>query len=201
MATLTTSTTSTTVPPGLFRFGRASGIAAGALIGVPGAIEGFTGETAPTSVLVGASPALAFPFLIALYLRHAHPRDRFALTAFATNLIGLGLFGASAFTLNLALFYLPQPTLQTLLEGPTRPALFASAALFAVGSVLFGAFLIRSRTAPTTASWLYTAAFPLFALLAPLPDSPLTSALHGIVGATMVWLSLDLGRHHPDTAA
>lgn len=180
------------VPPGLFRFGAVSGVLAGVLIGLPGVVEGFTGETTATSVLIGLSPALAFPALVALYLRHARPGDRLALPAFAVNLLGLGLFGAAAFTLNLALFFLPQPALDALLDGPTRTALLGSAVVFAVGSVLFGAVLVRSGTAPPVASWAYTLALPAFALLAPLPDSPLTSALHGVVGLALVRLSARL---------
>ncbi|GAA4434220.1 hypothetical protein ACFQV2_40100 [Actinokineospora soli] len=161
---------------------RICGVLAGLLIALPGGIEGFTGETAVTSMLIALSPALAFPALVGLWTTHV--RGRFGLIAFCANLIGLGLFGGAAFTLNIALFFnAAEPA------APTRLALLGTAVVFAAGSVLFGIALIRSATAPKPPAWAYPAALPAFALLAPLPDSPLTSALHVVVGGTLVWLS------------
>jgi hypothetical protein len=45
---------------------------------------------------------------------------------------------------------------------------------------------------PRAPAWAYGIALPLFALLAPLPDSPLTSGLHVLVGLTLGWLSMAL---------
>lgn len=173
-------------------FSAGCGILCGLSIAVAGGIEGFTGETSPTSFVLGLAPALATPLLIGLYLRHSTLAGSFGAVAYAVNLIGLGLFGGAAFTLNMALFYLDQRVLDDLLAGPTRLALLGSAAVFAVGSVLFGISMLRTGVFPRLPSWGYTVALPLFALLAPLPDSPFTSALHVLVGASLVWLSVGL---------
>jgi hypothetical protein len=53
-----------------FRFGAVCGILSGLFIGLPGAIEAFTGETAATSFVLGLSGRVAY----------------------AVNLVGLGLF-------------------------------------------------------------------------------------------------------------
>jgi hypothetical protein len=55
---------------------------------------------------------------------------------------------------------------------------------------LFGSALVH----PRVPVWAYVTALPVFALAGPLPDSPLTSGLHVLVGATLVWLSASLGR-------
>jgi hypothetical protein len=40
--------------------------------------------------------------------------------------------------------------------------------------------------------WIYGITLPVFAIAARLPDTPLTSVLHVLVGATLVWLSTAL---------
>ena len=172
----------------LLRFGAISGVLAGLFIALPGAIEAFTGETAATSFVLGVSPALAIPLLTALHLGQIRTAGRLGPIGYAVNLIGLGLFGGAAFTLNLALFYFDDAIVDDL-PMATRVALLGSAAVFVVGTLLFGVAMIRAGVYPRLAATTYAIAFPLFALLAPLPDSPLTSGLHVIVGATLVWLS------------
>jgi hypothetical protein len=168
-----------------FTFAAVCGILAGLCIAVAGGIEGFTGETGSTSFVLGLTPALATPLLVGVYLRNGDATGRFGTVAYGVNLIGLGLFGGAAFTLNMAAFYLDEPVVDDLLGGPTRLALLGSAAVFAVGSVLFGVSLLRAGVFPRLAACGYTVAMPLFALLAPLPDSAFTSALHVLVGAAV----------------
>ncbi|WP_206307151.1 hypothetical protein [Streptomyces sp. F001] len=111
------------------------------------------------------------------------------------NLIGLGLFGGAAFASNLVLFYFDDDdVVDEALTGPTVPALIGSAAVFAVGCVLFGAAMIRARVFPRIPSWGYAVVLPLFAFLTALPDSLLTSALHVLVGVILLWLSAALWR-------
>lgn len=172
----------------LLRFGAVSGVLSGLFIALPGAIEAFTGETAATSFVLGISPALAIPLLTALYLGQAKATGRLGTVGYAVNLIGLGLFGGAAYSLNLALYFLDDAIVDDL-ATPTRIALLGSALVFVVGTLLFGLAMVRARVYPRLAAWIYAIAFPLFALAAPLPDSPLTSVLHVVVGATLVWLS------------
>jgi hypothetical protein len=176
----------------LLRFGAVCGALCGVFIAVPGAIEAFTGETAPTSFVLGLAPALAAPLLTAIHLAQRHAAGRLGAVGYAVNLIALGLFGGAAYTLNLALYYLDDAVVDDLLDGPTRVALLGSAAVFVVGTVIFAIAMIQARVLPRVPAWGYAVALPVFALLGPLPDSPLTSGLHVLVGVTLGWLSVAL---------
>jgi hypothetical protein len=178
----------------LLRFGAVCGVLCGLLIALPGAVEAFTGETTPTSLLLGLSPALAPPLLTAVHLSQAKTAGRFGSVAYAVNLVGICLFGGAAFTLNMALFFLAEPVVTDLLAGPTRVALLGSVALFVVGTVLFAVAMVRSRVVPRVAAVAYGLALPVFAGAARFPDTPLTSALHVTVGAVLVWLSVTVWR-------
>jgi hypothetical protein len=175
----------------LLRFGAACGVLSGLFIALPGGIEAFTGETAATSFVLGLSPALAMPLLTALHLGQMRAAGRLGSIGYAVNLIGLGLFGGAAFTLNMTLFYLDKAIVDDL-AGPTRIALLGSALVFIAGALLFGLSMVRARVYPRIAAWTYLIALPLFAFGARLPDTPLTSGLHVVVGTTLVWLSTAL---------
>jgi len=174
----------------LLRFGAVCGVLCGLLIGVPGAVEAFTGETAPTSFVLGLSPALAAPLLTALHLTQQRAAGRFGSVAYAANLLGIGLFGGAAFTLNMALFYLDDAELAEVLAGPPRFALLGSVLVFAVGTLLMAVAMVRARVLPRVPAWAYAPALILFAGAARLPDTPLTSALHVVVGLILGWLSV-----------
>ncbi len=184
----------------LTRFGVAGGLLGAVAVGVPGAIESFTGKATATSLILGVSPFLALPLIIALYLNQLAATGRLATVGYATNLIGLGLFGAAAYTLDVALIHLDHPTLTHLLHGPTRLALLGSALVFAVGSVLFGLSMVRARVYPRGAAWGYTVVLPLFAVSATLPYSPYKGVLHVLVAATLSWLCVALDRTLPTRA-
>lgn len=184
-------------PARLPRIGALSGALAGLLIALPSLVEAFTGETAATSFLLALSPAFALPFLTALHQLQSPATGRFGETAYLVNLIGLGLFGGAAFAANLVLYYLDDDVIKAELTGPTIPALFGSAVVFAVGCALFGAATIRARMLPKIPAWGYSIAVPLFAFLIALPDSVFTSALHIVVGAILVWLSTALWQSAP----
>jgi hypothetical protein len=170
----------------LLRFGAISGALSGLFIALPGAVEGFVGETTATSLVIGVSPALAAPLLTALYLKQ--PRTTLGAVGYVVNFVGLGLFGAAAYALNIVLFHLDKPVL----AAPTVIMLSASALIFAVGTVLFAISMIRSGVHPKVPAWAYAIALPVFTFAARLPDTPLTSALHVVVGGTLVWLALSL---------
>jgi len=184
----------------LLRFGAVSGGLCGVLIGVPGGIEAVTGETAPTSFLLGLASAFGLPLLTALYASLGQPAGRFGPVAYMVNLIGLGLFGGAAFTKDEVLYFLEPSAVTALLNGPTAVALLLSALVFVTGSVLFGLLLVRSRRYPMLPAWGYATVLPLFALLSPLPQSPLKSGLHVLVGVVLVWLSAALLRRMTSTS-
>ncbi|MEJ3744430.1 hypothetical protein WEI85_14180 [Actinomycetes bacterium KLBMP 9797] len=176
----------------LLRLGTLCGVVSGLFIALPGAVEAFTGETAPTSVVLALSPALAAPLLTALYLGQARAGGRLAAIGYAVNIIGLGLFGGAAFTLNAAVYFLDDPVL----AGTTRALLLGSVALLVTGCVLFGLAMVRARVYPAAAAWAYTVVLPVFAFGARLPESVLTSALHVAAGATLIWLATAVRSSH-----
>jgi len=178
--------------PMLVRLGRWSGILAGLLIALPAMVETVTGETAATSFLLGLSPALAIPLLVALHLRQSHATGAFGAAAYTLNVVGLGLFGGAAFMLNMGLFYLDEPVVEELLQGPTKFALLGSAVVFTIGSVLFGTSMMRAKVHPRIPATAYIVTLPALALAARLPDTVLTSGLHIASGATLVWLAASL---------
>lgn len=171
----------------LLRFGAVCGALSGLFIAVPGALEAFTGETLATSLVIGVSPALALPLLTALHLTQRHTAGRLATSGYAVNVVGLGLFGAAAYALNIVLFPLGVTP-----AAPTRVVLLASAVLFAVGCVWFAAGMLRAGVHPKVPVWIYLVALPVFTLAARLPDTPLTSALHVLVGGALVWLAVSV---------
>ncbi|QMV07910.1 hypothetical protein GJU35_21070 [Streptomyces lincolnensis] len=193
------STSATSLNSSTFRAGALCGVLAGLLIALPGLVEAFTGETSATSVPLAFAPAFALPLLTALHRRQGPATGRLGTSAVTLNLIGLGLFGGAAFASNLVLFYLDDAIIEETLTGPTVPALLASAAVFAVGCALFGASMIRARVFPRIPSWGYAVVLPLLAFLTAFPESLLTSTLHILVGAILIWLSAALWRTVPET--
>jgi hypothetical protein len=173
----------------LLRFGAACGVVLGLSTAVPGLVEAFTGETAATSFVLGVGAAFGAPALTAIYLRQRSESGRFGAIAYAVNLIGLGLFAGVAFALNLVLFYVDEAVADEVLAGPTGIAVFGSALVFVTGTILFSVSMVRARMLPLVPAAGYGVAFTLLALLAPLPDSPTTSAVHVLAGGSLIWLS------------
>jgi hypothetical protein len=118
----------------------------------------------------------------------------FGAVSLTVNLVGLGLFGGAAFSLNLVLFGAEQSVVDSLLAGSTRIALLGSALVFAVGAILFGVAMVRTRVHPRAAAVAYAVSLPALALAAPLPDSPLISAVHVVAGVSVGWLAVSAGR-------
>ncbi|MEU0535173.1 hypothetical protein [Amycolatopsis tolypomycina] len=187
----------------LTRLGAACGVLAGLAIAVPGLIEAFAGETAPTSFVLGLSPAFAIPLLTVLHLRQATAAGAFGAVAYTVNAVGLGLFGGAVFTLNLALFFLDDAVVEDLLRGPTIVALLGSALVFAAGAVLFGVSLLRAGVLPRVPAVAYLVALPVLAVAARLPDTPVTSVVHVVAGGALVWLAcaVTTGEPAPDRRA
>jgi hypothetical protein len=172
------------------RFGAACGVLLGLSIGVPGAVEAFTGETAATSFALGLGVAFSAPAVTALYLHHRATAGRLGAVAFAVNLIGLGLFTGVAFALNLVLFHLDQSTVDALRAGSFGTALLIGAVVFVAGTILFSVSMVRSGGFPKLPAAGYGVGLTLLAVLAPLPDSPVTSGVHVLAAASICWLSL-----------
>jgi hypothetical protein len=181
--------------PDLPRFSAASGLLAGLFLGVAGFVSVFTGKTAGAAFFIALAPALGIPLLVAVYhQRHADVPGAFGQVAYAVNLIGLGLFCGAAFTTDTALFYLATPVKDHLKHEPTIAALLGSVVVFAVGTVLFGVFLLRTRAYPRLLCWAYIVFPTLLAALSPLPESHLKNAVHFLAGATIAWLAVTFWR-------
>ncbi len=184
--------------PDLPRFSAASGLLAGLFLAVAGFISIFTGKTAGAAFVIALVPALAIPLLVAVYhQRNADVPGLLGPVAYGLNLLGLGLFSGAVFTTDTALFYLTTPVRDHLKHEPTFAALLGSAALFAVGTAAFGAFLLRTRAYPRLLCWSYIVFPTLLAVLSPLPDSPLKNANHALAGLTIAWLAVTLWRTTP----
>lgn len=181
----------------LIRFGAACGVVLAASIGVPGLIEAFTGETTATSFVLGLGAAAGPPAVTAFFLYAERAGARlggFDKLAYAACAIGLGLFGGVAFALNLVLFFLDEKVAEDLMAGPTGTAVTVSALAFVLGTLLFGISMARSGVFARVPAIGFALTLPLLALLAPLKDSPISSALHVLAGATIVWLSVQVWR-------
>jgi hypothetical protein len=179
------------------RFGAVCGIVLALSLGVPGVVEAFTGETAVTSFVVGLGAAFGAPALTALHLRQSHAGGRFGAAAYGLNMVGLGLFGGVAFALNLVVFFLDPAVAAAVLAGPTRIALLVSMGVFVAGTSLFAVSMVRARVLPRLPALGYGVTLVALALLAPLPDTPLTSAVHVLAAASLIWLSLSLMAPRP----
>jgi hypothetical protein len=188
----------TDVTPDLPRFSAASGLLAGLFLAVAGFISIFTGKTAGAAFVIALVPALAIPLLVAVYhQRNADVPGVFGPVAYGLNLLGLGLFSGAVFTSDTALFYVATSVRDHLRHEPTFAALLGSAVLFAVGSVLFGVFLLRTRAYPRLLCVAYIVFPALLAALSPLPDSPLKNVIHTLAGLTVAWLAVTLWRTTP----
>ncbi|MFD0889196.1 hypothetical protein ACFQ08_32075 [Streptosporangium algeriense] len=173
----------------LLRFGAICGVLTGLSLGIPGAIEAFIGETPATSFIAGTGAALAAPAVTAFHLRQCAAAGRLGAIAYAVNVVGLGLFSGVAFSLNVVVFFLEESTAAMVLKGPTRLALLGSVVVFVAGVALFGLSMFRARVLPWPAAAGYGFFLPLLAVLAPLPDTPLTSVVHLLGCASLIWLS------------
>lgn len=178
--------------PWMLGFGRVCGVVMALSLGVPGVVEAFTGETTATSVVLGFGAAFGAPLVTALHLRQSPSSGRFGAAAYAVNMIGLTLFAGVAFALNLVVFFLDPAVAAVLLAGPPRLALLAGVAVFVAGTGLFSAAMVRARVLPRVPALGYGVTLVLLALAAPLPDTPLTSALHALAAGSIIWLALSL---------
>ncbi|HVK26275.1 MAG TPA: hypothetical protein VM677_33400 [Actinokineospora sp.] len=168
------------------RFGAVCGILLALSIGVPGAIEAFTGETALTSLVIGLGTAFGAPAIVAFHGHQAAASGRFGAIAYGANMIGLGLFTGVAFALNLVIFFQDAPVVPM----PTKIALQVSSLVFVVGTALFGVAMVRAKVFPAVPAWGYGVSFTLLAVFAALPDTPLTGVLHVVCAAVLIWLSM-----------
>ncbi|TKK91491.1 hypothetical protein FDA94_01525 [Herbidospora galbida] len=182
------------MPSPLLRFGALCGVVMGLSVGVPGAVEAFTGETTVTSLVIGLGVAFGPPALTAFHLRQSEVSGRFGEVAYAVNMIGLSLFAGIAFALNLVVFFLDDAVTRELLLGPTKIVLLGGTAVFVVGTVLFSVAMLRAGVFPRVPAAGYGVTLTALALGASLPDGALTSLLHVLVGATLIWLSLSVRR-------
>jgi hypothetical protein len=188
-------TTTTSTPTWLLRFGAVAGVIFGLSLGVPGVIEAVTGETAVTSFIVGLGvAAFGLPALFAFYLRQADVAGRFGAVAFAVNAIGLGLFAAGTFSFNLVLFFVDDTVSDAVLDGPTMWAIVGAGLLFVVGTVLFGASMVRSGVMPRAAAVGYSVALVTIALLSSLDDSLISSMAHVVAAVSLIALSVRVWR-------
>ncbi|MBM7856513.1 hypothetical protein [Lentzea nigeriaca] len=168
------------------RFGAVCGVLLALSIGVPGAVEAFTGETAATSLVIGLGTAFGAPAVVALHGRQAYASGRFGAFAYAANMLGLGLFTGVAFALNVVIFFQDQ------VAPVTSLVLKAASLVFVLGTVLFGVSMVRAKVFPAVPAWGYAIVFTVLAVFAALPDTPWSALAHVACAAVLIWLSAAL---------
>ncbi|SDE32124.1 hypothetical protein [Glycomyces harbinensis] len=173
------------------RLGAALGALSGLLIVVASSVEFVAGETAATGLALALSPAFGLPLIVALYFGQQHASGALASIGFTLNLVGLGLFGGAAFALNVVLIHVDAAVVDAL-PGAVTAAFLGSALVFSAGTVVFGVAMLRAGVYPRVPAAVYAFAFPLIALLAPLPDNLFISAVHVVSGAGLIWLAVAL---------
>ncbi|MFD4639765.1 hypothetical protein ACFWN2_20790 [Lentzea sp. NPDC058436] len=178
------------------RFGAVCGVVLALSIGVPGAVEAFTGETAFTSAVIGLGTAFGVPAVLALHGHQAHASGRFGAFAFGANLLGLGVFTGVAFALNLVIFFLEPGSVVPF----TQAVLKVGSLVFVAGSALFGVSMVRAKVFPAVPAWGYGIGFVLLAAFAVLPDTPLSALVHVACAVVLVWLSVAVWTARPAVA-
>ncbi|MFD9698364.1 hypothetical protein [Lentzea sp. NPDC059081] len=178
------------------RFGAVCGVVLALSIGVPGAVEAFTGETAATSLVIGLGTAFGAPAVLAFHGHQAHASGRFGAVAFAANLLGLGLFTGVAFALNLVIFFQEPAQVVPL----TSAVLKAASLVFVAGTLLFGVSMVRARVFPAVPAWGYGIGFTVLAVFAALPDTPWSALVHVACAVVLGWLSAAVWRARPALA-
>jgi hypothetical protein len=167
------------------RFGAVCGFVLALSIGVPGAVEAFTGETAATSLAIGLGTAFGAPAVVAFHGHQAHASGRFGAFAFAANMIGLGLFTGVAFALNLVIFFQEPEQVAAL----TKVVLKGASLVFVLGTVAFGVSMVRAKVFPAIPAWGYGIGFTVLAVFAALPDTPWSALVHVACAVVLGWLS------------
>jgi hypothetical protein len=167
------------------RFGAVCGFVLALSIGVPGAVEAFTGETAATSLAIGLGTAFGAPAVMAFHGHQAHASGRFGAFAFAANMIGLGLFTGVAFALNLVIFFQEPEQVAAL----TKVVLKGASLVFVLGTVAFGVSMVRAKVFPAIPAWGYGIGFTVLAVFAALPDTPWSALVHVACAVVLGWLS------------
>lgn len=176
--------------PTFLRWSAWSGIAAAVCIVLSASVEVVTGETAVTSVALAASPALSIPLVAGLMLRQSARAGAFGAIAGVANLIGLGLFGGAAYSINAVLFFVGEGAT----PAQTRTILLGSVIAFTMGAILFAISMVRASVIPKVPAIAYAIAFPALGIASRLPESLIVTGVHLVAGATAVWLSIALLR-------
>ena len=90
----------------------------------------------------------------------------------------------------MVLFFVEPAVFDAVLDGPSNWVILGGGAIFIIGTLLFGASMIRTGVHPRLAAVGYTITLILLALLGNLPDSLLSSANHVVACVSLVWLSV-----------
>ena len=85
-----------------------------------------------------------------------------------------------------------ESVIDAVLDGPSNWVILGGGAIFIIGTLLFGASMVRTGVHPRLAAVGYTITLILLALLGNLPDSLLSSANHIVACVSLVWLSVSV---------
>ncbi|MFX0580748.1 hypothetical protein [Nocardia nepalensis] len=173
----------------LLRLGAAAGLICGCAIALAGGTELVVGHKAAlTQLLNGGAVPFGIGLLVAIYALLHRKLGRFGAIAFVIQFLGFGYFAGVAYTKNFVLVHLDRPIVDELLRSPARFAFLATAAIALIGTVLFGAALLRSGAVSRFAIALYTVGLSALCLTFLLP-APIVRTGHIAAGVGMIWLA------------
>lgn len=104
------------------------------------------------------------------------------------------MFAGASFAYNVVLFFVEPAAFDAVLAGPSNWVILGGGAIFIIGTLLFGASMIRTGVHPRLPAVGYTVALILLALLGNLPDSLLSSANHVSACVALIFLSRSVWR-------
>jgi hypothetical protein len=184
-------TSSTPLAQGRLAFAALLGLVAAACIAADSLfVDAFGTEAVLPNLLGIAAPPLGIVVVTGLYAHLTATRPGRLLDAgYLVNVTGLALVTAVDFTRTFVLQRLDDAVVDDLVAaGPTKPALFAAAAVYIAGSVLLGVALARQGFA-VPAAWLYAVTAVPSGLVVLLPDiaGALAQTLAAVAIAGLSW--------------
>jgi len=176
----------------LYRLGGMSSVVSGVTI-IIGKILAIISFVQSGEIFDFLSPLFGLFAVTAIYLRHRNETAILGCIAFIVLFSGISMVLCLDYFGAFILPYLPEGTVESLLDGPTGTAWAISGLLFISGIIIFGITVIRAGIFPVAASLLFTIGF------LPIPFGEILSDLmvHSgsvLAGTGLIWWGIFLYR-------
>ncbi len=171
----------------LFRWGAVAGFISAAAIIIGKALMLLEDE-APGEIADAIAPIFGLLAVVTVYLWQRDDAGKSGAAGFVVMFVGLALVAGLDFYGAFIRLEIPQPLRDDLMEGNPGIAFLASALIFLIGVVWFGASVIRSGVFPRLAGWGFIVGFVLVPMGEIVPEWVV--AVGSIVaGLSVAWLS------------